>query len=221
MNKDQRRKNKHNRQKRNKEESIGPPLNNSHRGSIEEMKDDQGEEASEHVGLEEAGGKDAGGEEELEVEEHVQPEEDEDEAAEDAVEAVEVFMRGAEGEGVGVGGFEGEEVLDGELGDGDGAEAFGEVEEVWKEVREDYAMYRPQSRELFESKFQKRGRYEHIARCMELISPLTLAGFSNTQHRKPDEPNKTKHPLIPLTTEPSKNEHRLGKPPLCPLEDPT
>jgi hypothetical protein len=130
MDKDQSRSNKHNRQMSNEEEPIGPPLNNGHGSSIEEMKDDESEEAGEDVGLEEALGENAGSEEELEVEEHVQPEEDEDEAAEDAVEAVEVFVGGAEGEGVGVGGFEGEEVLDGELGDGDDAEAFGEVEEV-------------------------------------------------------------------------------------------
>lgn len=45
--------------------------------------------------------------------------------------AVDVFVGRVEGEGVGVEGFEGEEILDGELGDGDGAEAFGEVEVIY------------------------------------------------------------------------------------------
>lgn len=48
--------------------------------------------------------------------------------------AVQVLVGGAEGEGDGVDGFEGEDVLDGELGDGDDAEALGEVEEVWSRV---------------------------------------------------------------------------------------
>jgi hypothetical protein len=57
-----------------------------------------------------------------------------DDAAEDAVVAVDVFVRGVKGEGVGVEGFEGEEILDGELGDCDAAEAFGEVEVVCCEL---------------------------------------------------------------------------------------
>lgn len=54
-----------------------------------------------------------------------------DDAAEGAVVAVDVLVGRAEGVGVGVESFEGEEVLDGELGDGDGAEAFCEMEVVY------------------------------------------------------------------------------------------
>lgn len=54
-----------------------------------------------------------------------------DDAAEGAVVAVDVLVGRVEGVGVRVESFEGEEVLDGELGDGDGAEAFCEMEVVY------------------------------------------------------------------------------------------
>lgn len=130
MDKNHGRSDKDDEQMSNEEEPVGPPTNRSHGSGVQEMEDNQGGEAGEDVGLEEAGGEDACGVEELEVEEHVQPEEDEDETSEDAVEAVEVFVGGAEGGGEGIGGLEGEEMLDGELRDGDDTEAFGQVEEV-------------------------------------------------------------------------------------------
>lgn len=96
------------------------------------MHEQRGDDAAEDDRREEAAEPLAGEQEVGVVEEDVQDEEGVDEAAEDAVVAVDVLVGGAEEVGVWVGGFEGEEVVDWQLGDGDDAEALGDVKVVFE-----------------------------------------------------------------------------------------
>lgn len=88
-------------------------------GAHEGVEGDGGQDAAEDDGGEEALEPEAGEDEEDVVEDDVGDDESEDDAAEDAVVAVDVLVGGGEGVCVGVEGLEGEEVLDGELGDCD------------------------------------------------------------------------------------------------------
>lgn len=101
------------------EDAIREPPDADEGGAHEGVEGDGGEDAAEDDGGEEALDPDAGEDKEDVVEDDVGGDEGVDDAAEDAVVAVDVLVGGGEGVGVGVEGLEGEEVLDGELGDGD------------------------------------------------------------------------------------------------------
>lgn len=116
---------------RHEEDAVAPLPDPPGRGGVEEVQRGEGGDAGEDDGGEEALPPDADLEEEDVVEDDVGDDEGVDDAAEDAVEAVDGLVGRPEGAGVGVDGLEGQDVLDGQLGDGNQAEAFGKVQKVW------------------------------------------------------------------------------------------
>lgn len=102
-------------------------------GGAEGQEGGDGEETEDDVGVADAFGEEGFLDEEVEVEGGVEGEEDEDDAAQGAVVGVEFFV-GETGEvgDWGPGRFESEHVVKRKLGGGDDAEAFGEVEVVYR-----------------------------------------------------------------------------------------
>lgn len=116
---------------RDEEESVRVDPHPGQRRRNHRVVADRGNDTAEDDGCEESAQPDAGQGEEDVVKDDVKKEQDVDDAAEDSVVSVDLLVGGGESPGVEVHGLEREEVLNGHLGDGNDAEAFGEMEEVY------------------------------------------------------------------------------------------
>lgn len=118
----------------NEEDAVRGRAHAGHGSAVEDVHGEGGQGAAEDDELAHAANPDALCEEEVVVEQQVDKDEGVDDAAQDAVVAVHVLVGGAQGPGEGVESLEGEKVLDGHLGEGDDAEALGQVEVVWQRL---------------------------------------------------------------------------------------
>ncbi|KAI4176201.1 MAG: hypothetical protein LQ348_006047, partial [Seirophora lacunosa] len=116
---------------KDEEEEVVFPPDPGEGGGAEDEEAGDGQEAEDHVGVADAFEEEGFLDVEVQVEGGVEGEEEEQDAAEGAVVGVEFLVReaGKERDG-GVGRFDGEQVVEGQLGGGDDAEAFGQMEVV-------------------------------------------------------------------------------------------
>lgn len=116
---------------RDEKEPVGELPGDTHRRRGDAMKPQRGHQATEDDRVQDALQPDAGVDEIGVVKNQVHEDKAVYDAAQNSVVAVDVLVRRLEGPGIRVQGFVGQQVLDGQLRYGDGAESFCEMEIVF------------------------------------------------------------------------------------------